>query len=73
MWYPDRSVPIEYEGMSLFRVKKSVNSKLSVNDTFFCEQIIDGEPLILRCLIHEKTPPTNYICGRVDGVKYKLL
>lgn len=73
MWHPDRCVTIEYEGMGLFKVKESLNSKLSVNDTFFCEQIIDGEPLILRCLIHENNSPTNYICGRINGVKFKQL
>lgn len=73
MWHPDRCVTIEYEGMGLFKVKESINSKLSVNDTFFCEQIIDGEPLMLRCLIHENNPPTNYICGRINGVKFNQL
>ena len=73
MWHPDRRVTIEYEGMGLFKVKESLNSKLSVDDTFFCEQIVDGEPLILRCLIHENNPPINYVCGRINGVKFKQI
>lgn len=71
-WYPDRHVVISYEGLEMFKVVESVNSKLSVGDTFMCGQIIDGEPLNLRCLVHNGEPPVNYVCGRVNGVKYKI-
>lgn len=73
MWHPDRCVIIQYQGMDMFKVVESINSKLSVGDTFICGQIIDGEPLTLRCLMHNGGLPTNYICGRIDGVKYKQL
>ena len=52
---------------------ESVNSKLSAGDTFMVSQIVDGEPLTLRCLVHEGMEPTNYVCGRVNGVKYRVL
>ena len=72
-WYPDRCVTIVYLGMEMFRVGESVNSKLSAGDTFMVSQLIDGEPLILRCLVHEGLDPTNYVCGQVNGVKYRVL
>ena len=71
-WYPDRCVTVVYLGMEMFRVVESVNSKLSTGDTFMVNQIIDGEPLTLRCLVHEGMAPTNYVCGRVNGVKYRV-
>ena len=72
-WYPDRCVTVAYLGMEMFKVVESVNSKLSVGDTFLCGQIIDGEPLTLRCLVHEGNSPVNYVCGRVNGVKYRVI
>ena len=72
MWQPDRRVTVQYEGLDMFKVVESVNSKLSVGDTFFLTMIIDGEPLYLRCLVHNGASPTNYVCGRLGGVKYKL-
>ena len=72
-WYPDRCVTVVYLGMEMFRVTESVNSKLSAGDTFMVSQIIDGEPLTLRCLVHEGMAPTNYVCGRVNGVRYRVL
>ncbi len=72
-WYPDRSVTIQYQGYEMFKTTEVINSKLNVGDTFFIGQIIDGEPLHLRCLVHKGGLPTNYVCGRVNGVKFKLL
>ena len=72
-WLPDRGVTLGYEGMGMFKVIESINSKLSAGDTFLCEQFVDGEALYLRCLVHEGGKPTNYVCGQVNGVKYRLM
>lgn len=72
-WYPDRCVVIQHEGSEMFRVIKSENSKLSVGDTFLCSQIIENEVLILHRLIHEGNPPANYMCGRINGVRFRIL
>lgn len=72
-WYPNRCVTISHEGLEMFKVTESINSKLSVGDTFLCGQIIDGEPLTLHCLVHNGASPANYVCGRVNGVKYRIL
>lgn len=73
MWQPDRTVIIRYEGHDKFTVISSENSKLSVGDTFHIGQIIEGEPLYLRCLIHEGQQPVNYVCGKIGGVRYRLV
>lgn len=73
MWQPDRSILIRHEGCEIFTIVESFNSKLSVNDKFRCSYIIEGEPLYLNCLIHEGAAPSNYICGRIGGVKYHII
>lgn len=72
-WAPDRCVTIRYEGLEMFKVMESLNSKLSIGDTFQCSQIIEGEPLFLRCLVHEGGSPTNYVCGKIGGVLYRIV
>ena len=72
-WHPDRVVTVRFEGHDMFTVVASENSKLSVGDTFHVGQIIEGEPLYLQCLVHEGGQPVNYVCGKVGGVKYRLL
>ena len=72
-WKPDRCVTIQYIGLSMFKVLKSQNSKLSQNDIFICERIVENQPLLLSNLIHDNGDPTNYICGKIDGVKYQLV
>lgn len=72
-WHPDRVVTVRFEGHDMFTVVVSENSKLSVGDTFHIGQIIEGEPLYLQCLVHEGGQPVNYVCGKVGGVKYRLL
>lgn len=72
-WHPNRVVTVRFEGHDMFTVVVSENSKLSVGDTFHIGQIIEGEPLYLQCLVHEGGQPVNYVCGKVGGVKYRLL
>ena len=73
MWQPNRCVTIQYIGLCMFKVLESRNSKLSQNDVFICERIVDGEPLLLSNLIHNGGDPVNYVCGKKNGVKYQLL
>ena len=72
-WHPDRCVTICYEGLGMYKVVESINSKLSVGDTFLCEHFVDGEALYLHCLVHEGNQPTNYVCGKVNGVKFRVM
>lgn len=73
LWQPNRVVTVRFEGHDMFTVVESINSKLSAGDTFHIGQIIEGEPLYLRCLVHEGGAPTNYVCGREGGVSYQVL
>ncbi len=73
LWEPNRDVTIQYEGLGMFTVLESVNSKLSRGDTFHCNHFINGEPLHLYCLVHEGNAPTNYVCGRISGITFNRL
>lgn len=73
LWHPDRMVIIRHEGYEVFTVVESVNSKLSVGDTFRCGLIVEGEPMYLAGLIHESHEPVSYVCGNKGGVKWVLL
>ena len=72
MWQPDREVTIHHEGYEVFTVVESVNSRLSAGDTFRCGLIVEGEPMYLSGLIHEGGEPSEYVCGRKDGVKFRI-
>ena len=72
MWHPDRMVIIRHEGYEVFTVVESVNSKLSVGDTFRCGHIVEGELMYLAGLVHEGGEPVSYVCGSKDGVKWTL-
>lgn len=71
-WAPDRVITIRSLGNCTFRVQESRNSKLSVGDTFRTMIFVEGEPLLLTNLIHDGEPPTNYVCGRIDGIRYRI-
>ena len=73
MWHPDRVVTVRHEGYEVFTVMESLNSKLSVGDTFRCGLIVEGEPMYLAQLIHEGEEPVSYVCGREGGVKFRVL
>lgn len=72
MWHPDRVVTIRHEGYEVFTVVESMNSKLSAGDTFRCGLIVEGEPMYLSGLIHEGSEPSEYVCGRKDGVRFRI-
>ncbi len=65
-------VTIRHEGYEVFTVVEAKNSKLSVDDTFRCGLIVEGEPMYLAQLKHEGGEPVSYVCGREGGVKYRL-
>ncbi len=73
MWNPGRCVTIQYIGLNQFKVIESINSKLSKNDIFICERIVENSPLLLSNLIHDEGEPVNYICGKKGGVKFQLI
>lgn len=70
LWNPDREVIVHFEGQDLFTVVSSKGSKLQSGDTFHCQTIIDGMPLVLTCLVSKGLPPTNYVCGQLNGIRF---
>ena len=72
-WEPGRVIIAEYIGCEMFKIIESINSKLSKGDTFQCDIITQGEPLYLNRLIHEGGEPTRYICGKKNGVRYRII
>lgn len=73
LWEPDRCVTVRYEGSDLFTVIESINSKLSVGDTFHCGGFATNQPLVLMELIHQGMPPCSYICGKAGGIKFEVV
>lgn len=73
LWLPDRCITVQYIGLCMFKVVESKNNKLSVNDIFICERIIENAPLMLSNLIHDNGDPVNYICGKNGGVKFQII
>ena len=72
-WAPDRFVCVISVGDCMFRVLESRNSKLTVGDTFRTELFMEGEPLLLTNLVHEGMSQMKYLCGRVDGIRYRIV
>lgn len=72
-WLPQRFVTVEFLGYDMYRVVNSINSKLSKGDTFHLDVITQGEPLYLKCLVHEGSAPIRYVCGQSGGVKFRIL
>ena len=64
-WHPGRVIVVEYCGDDRFEVMESVNSKLSVGDTFVCHQFVADEPLYLSNLHHPGIPLCNYVAGAI--------
>lgn len=70
LWNPGRDVVVRFEGQDLFTVLESKNSKLREGDTFHCHTFIDDMPLVLTCLVSQGLPPTNYVCGQKNGIRF---
>lgn len=73
LWEPNRCVSVRYEGSDLFTVIESINSKLSVGDTFHCGGFVANQPLILMELTHQNMPPCSYICGKAGGIRFEVV
>lgn len=72
MWSPDRTIFIVYLGQDMYRVTKSTNSKLQAGDTFHCKGFIENEPLTLFSLHRDGMIPTNYVCGKDNGIHFEI-
>lgn len=71
-WRPDRCVSVRYDGLDMFTVTESKNSKLQPGDTFICPIFVKGEVLYLTHLVSNGNPPTNYACGKDGGILFSV-
>lgn len=69
-WNPGREIIIEYLGNSTFRVIKSENSKLTVDDTFQTSFFALGHPSMLANVIHGDSSWPLYEIGQVSGLTF---
>ena len=72
-WDPGRVLLARYLGNAQFVIERIELSKLSVGDTFQCHLIIEQQPLYLDNLVHGNNPPPRYVCGRHNGVTFKVI
>lgn len=72
-WAPNRAMLIRSMGNSAFCVVENLNGKLSSGDVFRAEMFVEGEPLLLTNLVHQGDNPTAYICGKIGGIRYRIL
>jgi hypothetical protein len=71
-WRPDRCVIVRYDGLDMFTVTESANSKLCVGDRFMCTIFVQGEQLVLTNLIQGDNLPVNYACGKDGGITFTV-
>ena len=72
-WSGDHEILVRYLGEAQFVVERSINSKLSVGDTFTCHLIIQNQPLYLDNFVHQTTAPHCYVCGRNNGIRFEVI
>lgn len=67
-WNPARHVHLLHKGSGIFEVMESINSKLSVGDTFHCERFILNQPLYMDRYIHLDQDPAFFAVGMQGGL-----
>lgn len=72
-WNPGRCLIIRFNGGNSFSIIENINSKLEVGMTFDCATFIQGEPLFFTNIKLNGNYIGNYVCGRNDGVTFKVL
>ena len=68
-WLPNRRCVFRYFGDMRFEVVESVNSKLSVGDTFTSTFFLTGQPLYMDQLLQSAQPPVSYVAGNSGGLQ----
>lgn len=72
-WLPDRKCIFEFCGGNDFKVILAENSKIKIGATFKCSFYIEGEPLFIDNLIQDGMPPTSYVAGKINGIRFEKL
>jgi len=72
-YLPDRLIEIHYLGANLFRVQKSINSKLQAGDEISLTHIVQGYPLLVSEVVREGNSLGSFTAGKAQGVHFKIL
>lgn len=67
-WNPNRYVILQYLGNQLFRVEKSLNSKLESGDEFEVSTIMIGYPLYIAKIKRNNEFTRPFIAGQNNGL-----
>lgn len=73
IWNPGRCLTIRFDGGNSFTILENTNSKLKEGMTFECATFIQGEPLFFTNISLNGKAYGSYVCGRNDGVTFKVL
>ena len=72
-YLPDRQIELEYLGSNLFRVRKSINSKLMTDDETTITHIVEGYPLLVSEVIRNGKSLGSFTAGKAQGIRFKIL
>ena len=72
-WLPDHGCTIKCLNEGGFEVLESCRSTLSAGDTFRCNVFIEGEPLYVDHLCHDRYEGVSYVAGKQGGIRFQLL
>jgi hypothetical protein len=72
-YLPDRQIEIEYVGENHFLVRKSLNSKLRVDDEIILTHIVQGYPLLVSDVVREGKSLGSFTAGKAQGIRFKIL
>ena len=72
-WLPNRRGVFRYLGDMRFEVVESVNSKLSVGDTFVSTFFLTGQPLFIDQLVLTGHTTVSYVAGNNGGLQSVVL
>lgn len=72
-WFPDRVMEVQLVEQNLFRIVRAEHTKLQVGHTFRCQVFIQHEPLYLTEVVGYFPHPTNFVCGKIDGITFERI
>jgi len=67
-YLPDRKVRLQYLGNQRFRVVRSINSKLHVNDEVEVLNFVLHHPLLVLCVWRDGASLGQFTAGRISGL-----
>ena len=72
-YLPDRLIELEYYGDEQFVVKKSLNSKLLIDDKLTISHIVKGYPLLVSHVWRDGADLGSFTAGKAQGISFKIV